>query len=494
MDPALLAPAPPPRESEYRASPGTQPVGVPPEQRIFVNRNLRLRSIGAVGFDLDYTLAHYRVNEIDHLAFQITQRKLVEQRGHPREILETRFDPEFLVRGLVVDRRRGNVLKMDYHNYVVRAVHGFRALSDVDRKRIYRARRIRTSAKSYASVDTFFHLPEVHLYLALVELHESRGTKPDYMRLHRDVREMIDEAHADGSIKNEIAKDAARFVSSDPRLPAFLSSLRDSGKKVFLLTNSERPYTDLLMRHLLEADGGPPWRTRFDMIVVDAGKPRFFRERGRSGHVIDETGPGAPIYSGGDVGKLERMLGFRGDSILYWGDHTYGDILRSKKSVGWRTAMIIPELEAEILVSESIRASLVELEESIAGRERVIMDGQAAKGDVERLSALLLGSTTSAPEARQEVMRRLAHARQRMADLERERGRLHDLVAQLDERCNMAYHRHWGPLFREGNEISRFGHQVKDFACIYTARVSNLLHYPPNTYFRSPRERMSHEL
>ena len=283
MDPVEIAPAPPTREAEYRASPGTQPLGVPPEERIFVNRNLRLRTIGAVGFDLDYTLAHYRVNEIDHLAFRITQRKLVEQRGHPREILDARFDPAFLVRGLVVDRRRGNVLKMDYHNYVVRAVHGFRPLLDVERKRIYKARRIRTSAKAYTSIDTFFHLPEIHLYLALVTLYEERGTKPDYVRLHKDVREMIDEAHADGSIKSEIAKDPARFVEPDPRLAAFLSALRDAGKKVFLLTNSERPYTDLLMRHLVEADGGPAWRTRFDLVVVDAGKPRFFRERGQIG-------------------------------------------------------------------------------------------------------------------------------------------------------------------------------------------------------------------
>ncbi|MFN8179171.1 MAG: HAD-IG family 5'-nucleotidase [bacterium] len=494
MDPAVTAPAPLVRESEYRASPGTQPLGAPTEERIFVNRNLRMRSIGAVGFDLDYTLAHYRVHEIDHLAFRITQQKLVAQRGHPREILEARFDPDFLVRGLIVDRLKGNVLKMDYHNYVVRAVHGFRALTDVERKRTYRARRIRTSAKRYASIDTFFHLPEIYLYLALVELYETGGVKPDHTRLHRDVREMIDEAHADGSIKSEIAREPGRFVSPDPRLPRFLDTLREEGKKVFLLTNSEPQYTDLLMSHLLDGNGGPAWRTRFDLVVVDAGKPRFFRERGRTGTWLDESGPGAPMYSGGDVANFERLLGFKGDSILYWGDHTYGDILRSKKSVGWRTAMIIPELEQEILVSERIRPSLDELDEAVTARERVILDEQSCRTQVERLSALLEGSAQSAPEARQEVVRKLARMGERLAFLEGERARLHALVARLDDECNAAYHRHWGPLFREGNEISRFGHQVKDFACIYTTRVSNLLHYPPNTYFRSPRERMPHEL
>ena len=488
------APLPPAGAPEFRASPGTHPRGVPPEERIFVNRNLRLRSIGAVGFDLDYTLARYRVHEIDDLAFRITQQKLVE-RGHPEEILQARFEPGSLVRGLVVDRRRGNVLKMDYHNYVVRAAHGFRPLSDTERKRVYRARRIRTSGKDYASIDTFFHLPEIHLYLALVELYDSLGKKTDYPRLHREVRESIDQAHADGSIKTEIAKDPGRFVDTDERLPTFLRMLREAGKKVFLLTNSELFYSDLLLRQLLEIPGGgAPWRTDFDLVLVDAGKPRFFTDPGRPGKWLEAEGPGAPVYSGGDVANLERLLGFKGDSILYWGDHTYGDILRSKKSVGWRTAMIIPELEEELLITAEHRPSLSALEKAIAERDRVILDEDAARTDVARLGVLVTETEGSAPAAREELLRRLARAEDRVAGLAAERARLHGEIARLDDECNAAYHPKWGPLFREGNEISRFGHQVKDFACIYTSRVSNLLHYPANTYFRAPRERMPHEL
>jgi hypothetical protein len=49
-------------------------------------------------------------------------------------------------------------------------------------------------------------------------------------------------------------------------------------------------------------------------------------------------------------------------------------------------------------------------------------------------------------------------------------------------------------VFREDNEISRFGHQLKDFACLYTSRVSNFLHYPSNFYFRSPVGLMPHEM
>jgi hypothetical protein len=194
------------------------------------------------------------------------------------------------------------------------------------------------------------------------------------------------------------------------------------------------------------------------------------------------------------VAHLEDLLGFKGDAILYWGDHTYGDILRSKKSVGWRTAMIIPELEHELSVAEDNRDLELELDHAIRERDRVIVEEQAALDEAQRLGSLLAESEGSAREVKDEVLRKLARSRERASALGAQREQLHDDVSRLNERFNAAYHPHWGPLFREGNEISRFGHQVKDFACIYTTRVSNLLHYPPNTYFRAPLERMPHEL
>ena len=34
--------------------------------------------------------------------------------------------------------------------------------------------------------------------------------------------------------------------------------------------------------------------------------------------------------------------------VLYVGDHIYGDILRSKKTLGWRTMLVVPELATEL--------------------------------------------------------------------------------------------------------------------------------------------------
>jgi HAD superfamily 5'-nucleotidase-like hydrolase len=487
-------PAPPELPHEFRASPVIPLHGVPRVGRIFVNRNLRMRSIGAIGFDLDHTLAHYRIREVDELAFRITQQKLVAQRGYPEELLQLQYDPEFVVRGLLIDRRRGNVLKMDYHNYVVRAYHGLVPLSSEDRKRIYRLRRIRVSSESYVSVDTLFHMPEAYLYVAAIDLLEKRGVRPDYRTLSRDVREMIDEAHADGSIKNEIERNPTRFVSPDPRLPEVFDLFRRGGKKLFLLTNSELHYTEVLFRLLFRPANGDTWRSYFDFIVVDAKKPKFFRQRGRPGKFLQVEGPGAPVFSGGDVWALEKHLGHAGDSVLYWGDHTYGDILRSKKNVGWRTAMIIPELEHEVAVTERIGPELSRLTAALRERDRLDQEETMTRADTQRLEKLVEGANGSGEEPREQVMRKLANAHQRLSEILRARARVHDVIAETDAACNSAYNAYWGTLFREGNEISRFGHQIKDFACVYTSRVSNFLNYPVNTYFRAPMDRMSHEI
>jgi hypothetical protein len=39
-----------------------------------------------------------------------------------------------------------------------------------------------------------------------------------------------------------------------------------------------------------------------------------------------------------------------GEEILYVGDHLYSDVLRSKRTLGWRSAFVMPELEDEMRV------------------------------------------------------------------------------------------------------------------------------------------------
>ena len=102
--------------------PGTG-VQLPHARKLFPLRNVHFRDIKAVGFDMDYTLSHYRSPEIEELAYRSSVRLLVAERGYPEELLDTHFDPQFAIRGLVLDGARGNILKLDSSRQVVRACH-----------------------------------------------------------------------------------------------------------------------------------------------------------------------------------------------------------------------------------------------------------------------------------------------------------------------------------------------------------------------------------
>lgn len=56
------------------------------------------------------------------------------------------------------------------------------------------------------------------------------------------------------------------------------------------------------------------------------------------------------VYSGGNCDVFTELIGAKGRDVLYVGDHIYGDILRSKKTRGWRTFLVVPELQRELHV------------------------------------------------------------------------------------------------------------------------------------------------
>ena len=66
-------------------------VDVDPARRIYVNRNLRLASIRAIGFDMDHTLAQYDPQTFETLAFEKARAKLIAC-GYPRSLKGARHE------------------------------------------------------------------------------------------------------------------------------------------------------------------------------------------------------------------------------------------------------------------------------------------------------------------------------------------------------------------------------------------------------------------
>ena len=54
------------------------------------------------------------------------------------------------------------------------------------------------------------------------------------------------------------------------------------------------------------------------------------------------------MYSGGNCDLFCQLTGAEGPDILYFGDHIYGDVVRSKKTNGWKTFLVVPELKHDL--------------------------------------------------------------------------------------------------------------------------------------------------
>lgn len=491
----------------------------PRGRRIFTNRDLDFEKVPIVGFDMDYTLARYRQDRLEALSLEATVGKLIA-RGWPEVLREVQPDPEFAIRGLLVDKQRGNLLKMDRHGYVGRVYHGRTMLERDQRKAIYRSQRVGRERTRFSYVDTLFSLPEVTLYAAAVDLIDQQpavwgpGGPPDYATAFNAVRDAIDEAHQDDTIKSWIQADVGAYFDKDPDLAPTLHKLRSAGKKLFLLTNSLYPYTQAVMSWLLdtENDAYDGWTRYFDWIIVGSRKPGFFTGSEPFYEIDPETGnksrkPIAEplkgrIYEGGNQMGLQRAIGAAPDEILYVGDHIYGDIVRSKKTSGWRTVLIVDELEREMQVRRDYRVALEEvrslsdlwerLSEEVSD-QRYLQRGLKllAPADVAAESRAR-GHEMSEAEAVQLLERVRARAKERHDRLRTHEDAIADAVKLRSAEVDRAFNRYWGSVFAERFDASFFGAQLENYACLYTSRVSNFFFVSPNRYFRAPHGSMPH--
>jgi len=460
---------------------------IPYENRIFVNRSLRMEHITAIGFDMDYTLAIYK-EAAEFLTWKLALDRLVNTYDYPKSALNLKYKPDFSIRGLVLDTQRGNILKLDSHKFVQRVIHGFRPLSHDDIREEYRNILLRFAGKRFVVVDSLFERPEVYMYASLIKMLENeRGKKlrmDEYKRLFRAIRDSVDSVHADGSLKIKLVEDLDTYFHKDPGLAPTLHKLRSTGKKLFLLTNSEWWFVNRVMTFLLN-DCHPDyrnWRQFFDLLIVKSGKPDFFSTRTPFMQVDTETGEPVSIaqdalvrenvYQGGNIHDLEEWWNHSGDSILYVGDNIFSDIVRSKKRTTWRTAMIIPELEDELSRTRHV-ADRIQL---ISKEEDLLRDLHL------RMKALHLRMKKG-----EEIHHEAEEAKEDVHSLEKEMARQEQAVLR-------SFNPLFGMLFKERHEHSLFGAQMEDYACVYTSRVANFRLYSPMEYFRSPRDFLPHEL
>ena len=128
--------------------------------KVFVNRTLNMKRITHIGFDMDHTLVRYDTKKFESLAYDQIIDKLIRFKNYPKAIKEkTTFNYEKAIRGLVIDKARGNLLKISRFGEIRLSRHGGKVIDFKKQKEIYKGQFIDLSDKEYDSIAvSYTHL------------------------------------------------------------------------------------------------------------------------------------------------------------------------------------------------------------------------------------------------------------------------------------------------------------------------------------------------
>ena len=451
---------------------------------IYINRTLNMKKIKAIGFDMDYTIVRYKTENFEELTHRETLKKLVSVKNYPEEILKLTFEFNRVIQGLVIDKKHGNLLKVSRFGKVKQSYHGLEPVDFKEQQRLYGSGVIDLGASHIQSLDTNFAVSNGVLFAQLVDLKEKGMALPDYETLADEIKEALDICHSDGTLKDEVRRNITNYIIQDKELVDFLERYKRYGKKLLVITNSDYNYTRLLLDYTINPflKDHAHWSELFDITITLASKPRFFNIKSNflaidsaSGLMSNYEGKITKgIFQGGWAGKLQNDMGLEGDEILYLGDHIYGDVVSIKKTFNWRTALVLDPLAEEIVALKKSAPIQMEIDKKMLEKEK--LEHQLNYLDILK------------HEGQKEI------SKEEINNLFLEIDKINTEISELLDQHRKFFNPYWGEMMRAGLEESRFADQVEKYACIYMAKVSDLMKYSPRTYFRPLRRVLPHEL
>ncbi len=465
---------------------------IPAERKVYCNRTLNLKSISAIGYDMDYTLIHYRTEVWELRTYEYLKQQFLAD-GWPIEQLQ--FNPNIISRGLIIDTEYGNLIKANRFGFIKRAMHGTTLMNFEEHRTLYSRTLIDLEDKRWVFLNTLFSLSEGCMYCQLVDLLDRRLIPEilGYADLYEKVSRVLDAAHMEGRVKAEIITSPEKYVLLDEDIPLTLWDQYCSGRKLVLITNSEWSYMVPMMTYAFNRflPSGITWRDLFQIIIVGARKPHFFTTDQPFFEIVNEEGLLKPHFGGLEKGKaylggaaraLEKSLKLSGDEILYIGDHMFGDVHVTKNVSRWRTALILRELEDEIRAIEDFKpyrqrlASLMEKKEQLENRYCTVKLAFQRKKKSSDTKIII----------DDDLEKKMQGIRASIEALDKEISPLAQMDAELNNKT-------WGLLLRAGNDKSYLAYQLERYADVYTSRVSNFMWITPFAYLRSPRGSLPHD-
>lgn len=84
---------------------------------------------------MDHTLIRYNSKNFESLVYDLVKERLVDSFHYPEEIKKFKFNFDDAIRGLVIDSKNGNILKLSRYGAIRLSYHGTKQISFSDQKK-----------------------------------------------------------------------------------------------------------------------------------------------------------------------------------------------------------------------------------------------------------------------------------------------------------------------------------------------------------------------
>jgi HAD superfamily 5'-nucleotidase-like hydrolase len=455
---------------------------------VFSNAEVRLSNIDVIGFDYDFTLVSY-THEVQGLVYDKAKEFLINRLRYPEELMKQQFDSSFCIRGLVFDRKNGNLLKLSSRQMITpgSVFKGRRRLSMSEVLHTYnKSLHLKQHhIKHYCRpLPDMFSLAEGCLISDVVQLAEDLNIPYDPYWLHADVSKAINYAHGEGGMHLAIMKNITKYVHQSPKLRSYLERLQSNNIQTFLLTNSSFNFVNAGMNYLV----GKDWLDLFNVSMFEASKPGFFKSKKKFrsldannqfvkwGVVSDQEVSKGRALVGGSVGEMMKLTKWNNKQIMYWGDHVFADLAEPFRQSGWHTGAIVRELDHELNVLNSKEYNDLKIE------------GESIDCDIQKINSIANNKTSDTITNTGGILNIKKDHLNQIDQLEIRRNQNFKLRSTL-------FNPNFGSVFSSRGQPSSFGWNVRRLSDLYTSKLSNLLNYPDDTRFYPKKlENMPHDV
>ena len=342
----------------------------------------RILNYPAIAFDLDHTLARYRIPALHKLCYELVVKYLCEH-GYSKEAFRPfgEIDLRFAQRGIYFDKHRGVMLKLNGKGEIAQAYYGTSRMSDEEVKDIYAGCKqlitlkygpfVRPEGENRAEpvlhcFDDHFTTGTIYLLMELVQM--CIDGKRIHYGFERPLRK-IQEAYSFIFARSDFEEGRGGFFAALKKNPSeyyyrlsyeflqWLKLLKASKMALFVITNSGADHAYHVLHYVI----GENWRDYFHAVISNAKKPYFFTFIKRPFNVVDGVKDGrvadaddfktTQFYSRGGMHHMKYIIKHINNHLshrmIYVGDSLVSDIYGSHLTRSCGVIGVVEELEDE---------------------------------------------------------------------------------------------------------------------------------------------------